>query len=244
MTHPTPTAGPAADSIQVQIDQINLIQKQLEKQKMGKGQNLAVRHKKRLQQQALVELGQAKDNMTLAGTLAALALQIDFHTCTLHASALRGALLLILDKSGDPVSIAEFEQRDEQFQQLKRRTVQGVPGFIIAADPSSEFIAAARELKLRYNRLARGFSGTADVDLLVAMALEFQTSLRVTVGRELVTLVTDGTADFEAIDLVKAGAGAQTFKGSGLADGPVDRTSEFNTVRPQRPTLQSRSAAE
>lgn len=244
MTYPTLTAGPAADAIQVQIDQINLIQKQLEKQKMGKGQNLAVRHKKRLQQQALVELGQAKDNMTLAGTLAALALQIDFHTCTLHASALRGALLLILDKSGDPASIAEFEQRDEQFQQLKRRTVQGVPGFIIAADPSSEFIAAARERKLRYNKLIGGFSGTADVDVFVALAVDFQTTLYVTVGRERVLLVTDGAADLEAIDLVKEGAGAQTFKGSGLGDEPVDSTNESNTVRPQRPTLQSRSAVE
>ena len=244
MTHPTPTAGPAADAIQVQIDQINLMQKQLAKTKLTKGQNLAVRRKKRQQQLALVELGQAKDNMTLAGTLAALALQIDFHTCSLHASALRGALLQILDKSADPASIAEFEQRDEQFQQLKRRTVLGVPGFIIAADPSSEFIAAARERKLRYNKLAGGFSGTGDVDVLVAMAIEFQTSLRVTVGRELVTLVTDGAADTVAIELVKEGAGAQSFEGRGLVEEPTDSANESSTIRPQRPTLQSRPAAE
>lgn len=257
MTNSPPKTGLEIDAIKAQIDQLTQVKKQIQKQKMSKSQTLASRQTKRQQQFALVELAQAKDNLTMFGTLSSIAAQINFQGCNLDVDALRGALLQIMEQSGDPKCVADFHRRNAEYFSLKRRAVTGVSGYLIATDPSAELIAAARANNLRHNKLAGGFGGTAEVEVFVDLAVRFQASVRVTIGRETKNLVTDGIPHEDVIDRAKQSSASQNAhdipkaasdKTEQVKDAPVELPStadilaaSANRANPLRPVLQSRT---
>lgn len=201
MTDPVHDAH-APDSVRQKIDALNAIERQLLQAKLGKGQTPAARVIKLAQKQARLDLVAVKDSVAVAGTLVGIARQIDFQTCPLDTSALRGALLEVLDSARDADAVARYRRRDAEFQASRSRRVDGLRAFVAVARPSAALVAAARGLKLRHDELTGGFGGRAGLDELVALGRDYSCSVRIVFEGKQFNLVNNGVVDETVLELV------------------------------------------
>jgi hypothetical protein len=201
----------AIDPIRQEIEDLHSLRRRILASRLGKGQTPAAHRIKLDQQRARVDLAIAKGSVAVDGMLVRVAHQVNFQTCPLDEVELRGALLDIIDKATDPRAVAAFRRRDELFQATKRNSMNGgISAFVAAARPSAALVAAAKTLGLRHRVLAGGFSGRAPLDALVALGRDYSCTVRITVEREPLELVSGGVVDETVLELV-----AMASKGMG-----------------------------
>ncbi|QYO78902.1 hypothetical protein [Devosia salina] len=176
--------------------------RQLSRKRLAGGQTPADRNAALAQQAARVDLAAARNSVAIAGTLTAIAGQVGFESCTLDVVALRGALLTVMDNAADAEKVAEYRQRDAEFQASKRRMVQGVRGLVAASRPGAELTKAARALGLRRDLLAGGLIGRASPEAFAALGRDHNCTVSVTVQGELVQLVNKGVVDEDVLGLI------------------------------------------
>jgi len=184
----------------------------LRKTKLGKGQTPAARDDEHAVKQAKVDQLEAKNAVAIAGTLTAIVDQIDFQRCPLLPDELRGAMLLILDGAKQPAMVARYRDRDNQHLASKRRPSGGFTGFVVAAKPGAEMMQAAKALKLSYKGLHGGFAGRAEVADFVALGRDYSCSVRITLGKDDVTLVEAGVVDQAVLDLALSKVGKEAYE--------------------------------
>lgn len=221
----------AVDPISEKIDEFNGLKRTLLKNRLAPAQSPAERNRKLMQKQARVDLVGAKDSIAIVGTLGSIAEQINLQSCPLDTSALRGALLTVLDSASDPDAVARFHRRDAEFQRSKRRSVEGVRAFVAVARPSAALVAAAKALRLRRDDLAGGFAGRANLDALVELGRDYHCTVRVAHRDEQVSIVVDGAVDDTALALLAMENGAAGAEPT-VASATVAAGSEF----PQAPS--------
>ena len=223
------------DQISEKIGEFNELRRTLLKNRLAQSQSPAERNRKLMQKQARVDLVGAKDSIAIVGTLGSIAEQINLQSCPLDTSALRGALLTILDTASDPDAVARFHRRDAEFQRSKRANVEGVRAFVAVARPSAALVAAAKSLRLRRDDLAGGFAGRANIDALVEIGRDYHCTVRVAHRGEQVSIVVDGAVDDTALALlaIENGAGtelaavsAMLSAGSEAPQAPSDMSDE------------------
>lgn len=219
----------AIDPIRQEIEDIHNLQRRLVGSRLSKGETPAAHRTKLAQQRARMDLAAAKGSVALAGMLVSVANQVDFQTCPLNTVELRGALLDIMDRAADPRAVAAFRRRDELFQATKRNSVNGgISAFVAAARPSAALVAAAKTLRLRHNALAGGFSGRAPLDALVALGRDYSCSVRITVEREHLELVSGGVVEETVLELV-------AMASNGMGEGKSAETAILGTVEDAAP---------
>lgn len=185
----------APKTVAEQLKSFTEVQRQLQQTRLNATQSPADRALALEQKRAKLSLSSIKDEMALTGTLAQIAKEIDLTTCVLDTSALRGALLTIMDSASDEKAVAGFRARDEKFKAEKRPVKPGVRAFLPMANPSAELREAAKALRLREDRLAGGLGGRADLDALVKLGRDYSCTVRVAVGKDMIDLVRDGAVD-------------------------------------------------
>ncbi|WP_297105334.1 hypothetical protein [uncultured Devosia sp.] len=225
--------SPGSDDIRAQTHALADMTRQLTRRKLGNGQTPAGRSAALAQKTARVELAAVQNSLAIAGTLTAIATQIGFQTCPLDASALRGALLTVMDSASDEAKVAAFRQCEEVYQASRRRRVQGVQGLVLVARPGAELVKAAAALGLRRDRLAGGLRGRADPAAFAALGRDYSCSVVVTSEGECVQLVVDGLVDEEAlsllggqlaqVDAVQTSAGLEGEAAPPLAGDPLTK---------------------
>lgn len=192
----------ASDDIHAQTAALIKMQRELARKKLTGGQTPAGRSAALAQKAARVELAAARNDAAIAGTLTAIAGQIDFGDCALDVPALRGALLLIKESAADKEKVAEYHRRDAEFLASKRRMAEGVRGLLVAARPSAELVKAGKALGLRRDLLAGGLIGRASPEAFAKLGRDFNCTVNVTSQGEKVTLVTNGVVDEDVLSLI------------------------------------------
>jgi hypothetical protein len=206
----------AIDPIRQEIEDLLSLQRRILGTRFGKGQTPAAHR---------IKLDQQRARVAVDGMLVRVAHQVNFQTCPLDEVEVRGALLEIIDKATDPRAVAAFRRRDELFQATKRNSMNGgISAFVAAARPSAALVAAAKTLGLRHRVLAGGFSGRAPLDALVALGRDYSCTVRITVEREPLELVSGGVVDETVLEVV-------AMASKGMGEEKSDETAIRGTVK-------------
>lgn len=193
------------DDVLQELNALGEMQRKIKSARLPKGQSPAARSKRTAQRRARVELDEARTTMALSGTMAMICEEIGFGECPLNRDALRGALLGVLDDARNPEAVARFYARDAEYMASKRKGSVGIPVFVPLAAPNPEIREATSALRLRFNGLAGGFQGRADLDELIEFGQLFDCTIRTKFAGEMLELVSGGKVDQGVLARLRAG---------------------------------------